>query len=697
MSPPGASARRRRLALESALLVLLLVLGSCVWVPSARASVAPSPAGHGPSPASPVGGHPATALALQSAPTSVARPLAAMTLSSPGADPSAVILQWTATTSLTFSSYTVLYSTNGSTGPWASAGVVTAQATTTFAASGLSPGTEYWWEIAENDAVFPTQYSNILPVVQPTLAFLTSSFLTASDVQLNWTNNATYGGPLTFESYLLYEVVGTAEASLAATVTNVSTRTATVTGLSSGSSYLFYLYTTDCLSGCGGGGPTLAQSESNSVTIGTPLPLSASVTPLRNAVDVGQQDLFTCTPSGGQSPYRFAWDLGNGSYVPGSGSIATSFSSPGPAVVTCRITDNRSTVVTNAVTITVAVDPVVDLVVSRSIAEAGQSIVFNCTPSLGLSPYSTQWVYGDGTGDSTALAVHGYSAAGRFVATCTASDTTGTQASGHVTITIDPAVAVTVTANSTAAAPRTNLTFAAQPVNGSGVYQTYNWSFGDGTVVNGTAPTTTHAFSGVGNFSVSADVVDTLGGSARASTTVVVSAIAVSLGSFPTSATSGNLVDFSASAQGGAGAPYRFTWEFGDGTGTSGAHVNHSYAADGSFVPHLTVTDRLGSSTTVTLASIQVSPPPPPVPLIGPEVLLLLAILLGAMGAVILEWRHRRVSDRAYPALAGRVPAADPARLVRGRRVCRMCGHPNLGIRETCEACGASLRRSPPQ
>jgi PKD repeat protein len=622
-------------------------------------------------------------------------PLAGITLTAPGADPTALSLTWTPTTSITFSDYVVQYSTAGATGPWQTAGTITSQSTTTFGATGLSPGRPYWWQVAETDSVFGTQYSNVLNVTQPTLAYLTSVALTASDVQLNWTNNASYGGILTFSAYQVLESISGSTPSVVATVTDVGTPTTTVTGLSSGTSYLFFVNTSDCLGGCTGAGSATPWSLSNPVTVGTPLPLAVTVTATRPVIDVGQLDLFTCTPAGGRQPFSFTWDLGNGTFSPGPESVSTSFASAGPSTVTCRAQDATHSQATSAITVSVAGDPAVSLRLNRTAAEPGLMTDFNCTPSAGVSPYSVVWAFGDGTQATTAEATHAYAAPANFTATCTALDATGTAASGRVVLPVLPGVTVAVTANSSDAAPGSNLTFSAAAVNGSGIYVAYDWAFADGATAQSAEPSASHAFSAAGTYAVSVSVTDTFGGVGVGRTTVGISNLTVTVASLPAHLTTGVALAFTATASGGAGAPYVFTWRFGDGTGGTGTSVSHAFASPGQYSPTLTVTDRLGASRVVALATVAVTAPPPPAPLFSPLLLLALAIGIAAVAAGLLEVRHRRQADREFSAVAGRVPAAGPARLVGGRRVCRLCGHSNLAIRESCEACGASLRRTP--
>lgn len=61
-------------------------------------------------------------------------------------------------------------------------------------------------------------------------------------------------------------------------------------------------------------------------------------------------------------------------------------------------------------------------------------------------------------------------------------------------------------------------------------------------------------------------------------------------GASPSSGTAPLAVLFTGSAAGGA-APYAYAWNFGDGTGGSGASMSHTYAAGGAFEWTLTVTD----------------------------------------------------------------------------------------------------------
>jgi PKD repeat protein len=618
-----------------------------------------------------------------------ATPAATFSLTAPGLTPTDVSLSWTQTGDVT-ASYTVYDSAVGATGPWQTATTITSYTTTTYTGAGFAPSTSYWWMVTES-GLFGTSSSNVLEVTQPATAYLSYTLLSATDLQFTWTNNATYGGALAFQSYALLESAGGHPATTVQTITAVGTKTTSVSSLSPGSGYTFYLNTTDCYAGCGSGTSSLSVSESTAVTYGAPLPLAASVSAVRPAVDLGESDTFTCTASGGQSPYSFAWNFGNGSYVPGNASMNWAFSTLGPTTVMCQVTDNQSTSIMAGTSIVVATDPTASASANRTAADVGQSIGFNCSASGGFPPYTYSWTFGDGSSASTAEPSHVYASAGTRVAACTVTDASFTAATKTVSVGLSPTLGVTASASSPAAAPGTTLTFTAAPFNGSGSYTTITWTFGDGTSASG--PNIKHLYSAVGNYTVTASVSDTNGGQAAAQVAVEVSSLVVVLGTVPTSSASTHQVlSFSASASGGAGGPYNYTWSFGDGSTGYGASVSHQFTTAGTFHVTLQVSDKLGATHLSTLNAITVTAPATPAPLVTAPLLLLIAAILGLLAFLVGVVIRRRRREQEFSALAGRVPVTGPAGTVKGSKVCRVCGASNVPVRKTCEACGASLR-----
>jgi|GEM_PF-7126837 len=629
------------------------------------------------------------ALALGSSPAAP-RPAAA-TLTVDGVTPSAISLSWTASGSLTFVNYTVGLSTNGPGGPFVTQATITTASSAAFATGGLTPGATTDWRVTTNDWLAGASDSNVAEAVLPPLSALNGTFLTSTDVQLNWTNNASYGGALAFVKYDVYESAGGGSPTRISTITNPGTLSASVPGLSPGSSYLFQVSTTDCFGGCGTASPSFSVTTSNVVTLGTPLALAVSIVAARSVADVGQSDLLSCTPSGGSSPFSFEWAVDNGSYGAGPASRTETFADPGAHVVTCRVTDSTPSVATAALTVSVTADPTLNLTVNRTSADIGQPIGFHCIPGAGLAPYSVDWTFADGTDAPGFNVTHAFATNGTLGATCTVTDSTLTQVAQSIGLGISPQLATAVAVNHLAVAPGTPVDVTATATGGPGTNETYAWSYGDGSATSTSVPNAQHAFAAVGRFTVQVTVTDTNNATAVASTAVDVSAISVTIDTHP-SGTAGVPSTFSATASGGGGGPYTYHWGFGDGAAADGPSVTHTYAHPGTFTSFVMVTDALGASTNATPGPITLAAPPPPPPLVSAWLIVVLGLAAAIGTAIIGESAARRAQARLYPAVAGRVPASGSSATAIGRRICRVCGTANLPVRETCEVCGASLR-----
>lgn len=649
----------------------------------------------GAGPAGPVGlpgGQPSAVDSTPAAaPSASASAPAALTLTAPGATPAAVSLSWTESTALFFDSYTVSYSSNSSTGPFETAGVITAEATTQLAVTGFSPGESYWWEVASK-AASGTTTSNVLEVTQPTLAYLYYTAVSGTADRFDWTNNASYGGLLSFSNYSLFESVAGAPPTRVAAIVAESTMTYEVTGLTASTSYTFYLNTTDCFAKCGTGTPTNSVTESNLVTAGTPLTLGASISESRPVVDVGQSELFTCTPSGGMSPFTFAWNVSGGGYVGGNSSESFSFPAAGTTQVGCRVTDADHDIAESATSITVNGYPTLVASLNRTTVDIGQSIEFSCTPVNGTPSFFLVWNFGDGNGFPDGATTYAYTAAGSYVTTCLATDSVGAEVAFSASVIVSPTLTASLSVNSLAAAPGTALSFTAQGSNGSGGYGGYSWSFADGTT--GTGPSLTHAFAQPGHYEVTLHLNDTNGGTATTSTTIAVSPVAASWGALPSSAHTGTAITFRATASGGAGGPYNYTWHYGDGTVGFGNVSTHSYATTGTFHPTLTVTDRLGATNNSSFTALSVSAPPPAYSWLTGWVPLVIAVVVGALIAIVILARRRSEESAEEEQASNRMFPVDPKAAVSGTKVCRVCGTQNVAIRETCFHCGADLPKA---
>jgi hypothetical protein len=639
--------------------------------------------------------------------SSALAPDASPVLSLDGQSPAAIGLHWTDTTTETFVNYTVQEASQASGWNFSIVTVVTTAATLSYVASGVTPGLDYDWEIVEyQESCFivcksPTSLtSNILNLTQPAVAFLHHTALSPTGITLEWTNNATYGGLISFDEYTVWQSTEGGAYAAVAVITNVSTNVSALT-LTSGDSYSFYVQTEDCTSDCGVPAAVLSTTQSNLLTVGTPLTLEVIVLAHSSTIDLGQSDYFTCTPTGGQSPFSYSWNFATGSSVPGNASEGAVLGNVSVNTVTCEVTDSELPAAHASNSADVTVNPTLTVTGSENLsaADVGQSIDFDCSASNGTSPYVLGWNFGDGVSTSfpdsaQANSPHTYGTAGDYAPTCTVSDAAGALTTWAQPLVISPTLVVASTGSSDVAAPGTPLAFTAYAANGSGTYVSYAWTFSVGST--GSGRETNHTFTVPGVYIVGLVVTDSNGARASSFYSVDVTDIGVTVSPRVTSATTGSAVSFTASATGGAGAPYNYTWSFGDGTMGYGASVQHAYSNTGTDTPTLVVTDRLGATNTTTLPAISVTAPPPAFSWLTGWVVLGIALVIGAVIAIIVLSRRRRAeSAEMETASSAYVPPTDPKKTIRGSKVCDFCGASNLPIRTTCSNCGKPLPRGP--
>jgi PKD repeat protein len=618
---------------------------------------------------------------------------AAQTVSVTGASPSLLSLSWSEATVLVFSSYSIDQSTDGAAGPWTTVGTVTTETQLSEGIGELTPGSTSWWEVVANGLSSAT--SNVVEYTQPPAATLTFLQPSGSTAQLNWTNNASYGGDVGFVAYDVYESVDNGAASVVASLPTVATLGYTLTGLVGGSGYSVYVQTTDCTS-CGTGSAVQAGTDSNTVTFGTPLPLTVSVHADRSTIDVNESDLFSCSASGGTAPYNYTWDNGSDVNLSGSGSQSFAFSTLGTANVTCLVTDSARSVESAETPVTVNADPAVNLTISEATPDVGELVSFACDASGGTAPFASDylWNFGDGTTVSTSgpTTTHRYSVADSTgeTASCVATDAAQVAASGSRLVAPFAALRADITVAATTVAPGTQLQLDASLVDGSGHYTHYAWTLPNGDTV--TTQTVSFQFGpspDPANFTVAG--TDSVGGSANASVTVTIAPIVSDASVSKRSVETGHAVAFTEAASGGAGGPYTILWSFGNGANSTAADPSYSYGSPGTYVPTLRITDRLGVANVTTLAAITVSAPPPLVP---SWLIVVLVVLVVAVVVALLYFRQRRRASEKLRSSAPWAPPTAPNSTVRGSKTCPSCGSSNVPLRSTCEVCGSDLPRS---
>lgn len=274
---------------------------------------------------------------------------ATVTVGEDGATPSALSLTGSVSGNLCPPhAWTFYYSTTGSNGPWTALSVDTNSAdSVSYGVGDLTPGATYYWYTTDDDSCTGNINSNTLTFTQPAAATLTGRLATPTSATFSWDNNAHYNDEVSFTSYTLLQSINEGTWTTVMSFTSASAMAYTASGLSPSTSYSFEVETNDeCC------GTYATPTYSNVVDITPPGALTASAQASPTSVTVGTSVSFTCAAAGGEPPYTYSWNFGDGST--GSGESAThTYSTAGTMDVICTVTDSFSTEATGPTAVTV--------------------------------------------------------------------------------------------------------------------------------------------------------------------------------------------------------------------------------------------------------------------------------------------------------------------------------------------------------
>ena len=140
---------------------------------------------------------------------------------------------------------------------------------------------------------------------------------------------------------------------------------------------------------------------------------------------------------GGEPPYSFYWDLGNGKTSTDQNPV-TVYNEPGTYTVTLTVMDNKGDTASDSAT--VLVHPVEELLVHINApgnAIVGTTIQFKSVVSGGIPPYSYLWDFGDGTTSTSKNPTHVYDEEGTYTVTLVVTDSRGNQDTDTIEITVE--------------------------------------------------------------------------------------------------------------------------------------------------------------------------------------------------------------------------------------------------------------------
>jgi PKD repeat protein len=310
------------------------------------------------------------------------------------------------------------------------------------------------------------------------------------------------------------------------------------------------------------------------------------------------------------STLTYSWVFGTTQGTATGPLPVKTFTAPGTFPVTLTVTDEWGVTATTTLNVTVTeplgnVAPVPTFTTSCIALACGTSSAGTVDPNLGdVITYS--WNWGDASAASTgATASHTYAVPGTYTITLTTTDGWLKSASTtHQVVLVEPvgnvAPVATFTSACVALACQTNSAGTNDP-NGDVIR--YSWNFGDASALS-TAASPAHTYAAAGTYTIALTVTD---GWNRSTTTTRQVTMTEPVGNvapvvvFSTACTSLTCLMDSTGTNDPNGDAIRFSWNFGDATAAGAtASLSHSYAAAGTFMVTLTVTDGWNRSTIVT-------------------------------------------------------------------------------------------------
>ena len=331
----------------------------------------------------------------------------------------------------------------------------------------------------------------------------------------------------------------------------------------------------------------------------------------------------------------YAWSFGDG--TSGSGVRPShGYADNGTYTVTLTVTDARGAASAPATTTATIANVAPSVTASAQSATAAASFTFTAgfsDPGTADAPWSYTINWGDGTTPtagsvtsqaSAITAAHTYGAAGTDTVRVTVTDKDGGVGAAAAVVTVStnhPPTAV-------AGGPYSGVEGTAIAFSGAGSSDpdgdaiTYAWTLGDGGSATGVAPT--HGYADNGTYTVTLTVTDAHGAaSAPVTTTATIANVAPTVSAAASqTATAGKAVTLSAtfSDPGVNDQPWTYSFTWGDGsapttgstTSQSTIRATHTFAAAGTAVVQVTVTDKDGgagsATTTVTIKASHKGP-----------------------------------------------------------------------------------------
>ena len=310
----------------------------------------------------------------------------------------------------------------------------------------------------------------------------------------------------------------------------------------------------------------------------------------------------------------WSWDFGNGATSTEANPSHT-FATTGSHDVTLEVTDNAGG--THGVTRTVTVGAAPNVPPTASFDSPSCTAGVACRFTDGsrdtdgvLSTWS--WDFGNGATSTEANPSHTFATAGSHAVTLEVTDEAGGTDAVTRTVTVEAAPNIQPTAafNPPSCTSGVACRFTDGSSDEDGTVSAWSWDFGDGGSSTRQNPSRTYAAEG--SYSVTLGVTDNRGGSVMVTHSVTVEAgsnIRPTAAFDPPSCTAKAACQFTDGSSDEGGTLSEWSWDFGNGAGSTDANPSHTFPTSGSHSVTLEVTDDAGGTDAVT-RTVTVEPAP---------------------------------------------------------------------------------------
>lgn len=243
--------------------------------------------------------------------------------------------------------------------------------------------------------------------------------------------------------------------------------------------------------------------------------------------------------------------------------------------------------------------------------ELGDRTTLSASMTSGTNAVYT-WDFGDGSPLQAGTPIkHTYPATGTYTARVTATNSVSSQAQvTTVTITDVPPAASFISSSPDILGQTTIF-----QSTSTGTNLTHHWDFGDGSPpVSSRTPIITHTYTYTDTYTAVLILTNSAGSSTAVGTVDIVSHPDPRIASFTSSSPDeiGQTTVFINTSQDGGDEEENvsYAWIFGDGTISAARHPTHTYAAVGTYLVSLTITNRFASDTfsdTVLIGDVPIS------------------------------------------------------------------------------------------